>query len=182
MEDAMVINKGSYERGFAHASVYKSEFIDLANIARERSQVPLLFGCSPKDEKVTSGKLDIDGFPLIGTYLEEGSPYYRYYLSVVIAVIEWLLIYYTSYYYRSAKAGEYSFGCVRLSVHSTHPLLQMGLCGFVLIQKGFMSHKYVSTVVFVGGGGEQGRKIKYKHDLIFSIIMATLKCFMDRFM
>ena len=25
MEDAMVINKASYERGFAHASVYKSE-------------------------------------------------------------------------------------------------------------------------------------------------------------
>ena len=25
MEDAMVINKGSYERGFGHASVYKSE-------------------------------------------------------------------------------------------------------------------------------------------------------------
>ena len=27
MEDAMVINKGSYERGFGHASVYKSEVI-----------------------------------------------------------------------------------------------------------------------------------------------------------
>ena len=25
MEDAMIINKGSYERGFAHGSVYKSE-------------------------------------------------------------------------------------------------------------------------------------------------------------
>ena len=25
MEDAMVLNKASYERGFAHGSVYKSE-------------------------------------------------------------------------------------------------------------------------------------------------------------
>ena len=25
MEDAMIINKGSYDRGFAHGSVYKSE-------------------------------------------------------------------------------------------------------------------------------------------------------------
>ena len=27
MEDAMIINKGSYERGFAHGSIYKSEVI-----------------------------------------------------------------------------------------------------------------------------------------------------------
>jgi DNA-directed RNA polymerase beta subunit len=25
MEDAMILNKGSYERGFAHASVYKTK-------------------------------------------------------------------------------------------------------------------------------------------------------------
>ena len=25
MEDAMILNKASFERGFAHASVYKSE-------------------------------------------------------------------------------------------------------------------------------------------------------------
>ena len=29
MEDAMIINKGSMERGFAHASVYKTKTIDL---------------------------------------------------------------------------------------------------------------------------------------------------------
>ena len=27
MEDAMIINKGSYDRGFAHGSIYKSEVI-----------------------------------------------------------------------------------------------------------------------------------------------------------
>jgi DNA-directed RNA polymerase I subunit RPA2 len=32
MEDAMILNKSSYERGLAHASIYKSEFIDLAPV------------------------------------------------------------------------------------------------------------------------------------------------------
>lgn len=34
MEDAMVINRGSLQRGFAHGQVYKSEFIDLKETAR----------------------------------------------------------------------------------------------------------------------------------------------------
>lgn len=29
MEDAMILNKSSVDRGFAHASVYKTEAIDL---------------------------------------------------------------------------------------------------------------------------------------------------------
>lgn len=29
MEDAMIINKSSLERGFAHGSIYKSELIEL---------------------------------------------------------------------------------------------------------------------------------------------------------
>jgi DNA-directed RNA polymerase beta subunit len=33
MEDAMIINKASYERGFAHGSVYKSEFIELKSVS-----------------------------------------------------------------------------------------------------------------------------------------------------
>ena len=31
MEDAMILNKSSYERGFAHASVYKTKVVDLAD-------------------------------------------------------------------------------------------------------------------------------------------------------
>ena len=174
MEDAMVINKGSYERGFAHASVYKSEFIDLANIARERSQVPLLFGCSPKDEKVTSGKLDIDGFPPIGTYLEEGSPYYRYQMSVVIAAFEWRLIHYRSYIYPSGKSEGYSFGCVRRSVHSIHPLLQMGFDteSFMSLNALHINTFSVRTGSRKRGGGGGCRRIRFKISLkFFSIII-----------
>lgn len=31
MEDAMIINKSSYERGFGHGSILKAEFIDLSS-------------------------------------------------------------------------------------------------------------------------------------------------------
>ena len=31
LEDAMILNKSSYERGFAHASVYKSVCVDLVD-------------------------------------------------------------------------------------------------------------------------------------------------------
>jgi len=33
MEDAMIINKASYERGFAHGCVYKSEFFELKSVS-----------------------------------------------------------------------------------------------------------------------------------------------------
>ncbi|TPP58563.1 DNA-directed RNA polymerase subunit beta [Fasciola gigantica] len=37
MEDAMVINKGSYERGLAGACIYKSEILDLALLSKQSS-------------------------------------------------------------------------------------------------------------------------------------------------
>jgi DNA-directed RNA polymerase I subunit RPA2 len=39
MEDAMILSKSSYERGFAHASVYKTKIVDLAE-ERKRSAKP----------------------------------------------------------------------------------------------------------------------------------------------
>ncbi|XP_064648156.1 DNA-directed RNA polymerase I subunit RPA2-like [Lineus longissimus] len=76
MEDAMIINKGSYDRGFAHGCVYKSEFVDLGKLSGERSRITLMFG--NKEEEKHTGKLDADGFPPIGTYLQQGDPYYSY--------------------------------------------------------------------------------------------------------
>ena len=76
MEDAMILNKSSFERGFGHGSVYKSEFIDLKEISKERNRISLMFGCKPGDTQ-TEGKLDKDGLPPVGKYLTEGEPYYR---------------------------------------------------------------------------------------------------------
>ncbi|XP_060076797.1 DNA-directed RNA polymerase I subunit RPA2-like [Ylistrum balloti] len=80
MEDAMILNKSSFERGFGHATVHKAEIINLA--AKDRSSrgqnSSLVFGCKG-DRKVTEGKLDVDGLPYIGAYLQDGDPYYSYY-------------------------------------------------------------------------------------------------------
>lgn len=37
MEDAMVINKASYDRGLAGACIYKSEVIDLSSLSKSTS-------------------------------------------------------------------------------------------------------------------------------------------------
>ena len=81
MEDAMIINKGSMERGFAHASVYKTKTIDLmegkggsknddfGNVKRSRS------GTANKVELVEP-LLDADGLPPVGYHVTKDSPLY----------------------------------------------------------------------------------------------------------
>ncbi|XP_006499088.1 DNA-directed RNA polymerase I subunit RPA2 isoform X1 [Mus musculus] len=76
MEDAMIVNKASWERGFAHGSVYKSEFIDLSEKFKQ-GEDNLVFGVKPGDPRVMQ-KLDDDGLPFIGAKLEYGDPYYSY--------------------------------------------------------------------------------------------------------
>jgi DNA-directed RNA polymerase I subunit RPA2 len=74
MEDAMIINKQSAERGFAHASVLKAEVIDLAK--ESRSNTRLCFGLNRGDLRRTQGVLDMDGLPQPGQKLTEGTPFY----------------------------------------------------------------------------------------------------------
>uniref|UniRef100_A0A8C6CKJ1 DNA-directed RNA polymerase n=1 Tax=Moschus moschiferus TaxID=68415 RepID=A0A8C6CKJ1_MOSMO len=76
MEDAMIVNKASWERGFAHGSVYKSEFIDLSEKIKQGDD-SLVFGVKPGDPRVLQ-KLDSDGLPFIGAQLKYGEPYYSY--------------------------------------------------------------------------------------------------------
>ncbi|CAH3030121.1 unnamed protein product [Porites evermanni] len=77
MEDAMILNKASFERGFAHGTVLKCEIVDLNKIAGTGKNSSLRFGCLPNDDRV-QGFLDIDGLPPIGAKLETGNPYYCY--------------------------------------------------------------------------------------------------------
>lgn len=44
MEDAMVLNKASYERGFAHGSILKAQFVDLEPKSRGGQQSSKHFG------------------------------------------------------------------------------------------------------------------------------------------
>ncbi|XP_056147327.1 DNA-directed RNA polymerase I subunit RPA2 [Lampris incognitus] len=73
MEDAMILNKSSWERGFAHGSVYKTELVDLADKAKGDDGI--VFGTKSGDPKVNN-KLDPDGLPPIGTVLRNGDPFY----------------------------------------------------------------------------------------------------------
>uniref|UniRef100_A0A2C9JZV8 DNA-directed RNA polymerase subunit beta n=1 Tax=Biomphalaria glabrata TaxID=6526 RepID=A0A2C9JZV8_BIOGL len=75
MEDAMILNKSSYERGFAHGSIVKSEDVDLRGISREHGAKTFVFACVPSE---STGSLDVDGLPPIGTKLTNGDPYYSY--------------------------------------------------------------------------------------------------------
>ncbi|GLH02551.1 DNA-directed RNA polymerase I subunit RPA2 [Gryllus bimaculatus] len=74
MEDAMVINKGSFQRGFAHGSVYKSHIVPLPTKGS-------YFGLNPQLEVNSEIRrhLDADGLPHVGTRLTNEQPLCSYY-------------------------------------------------------------------------------------------------------
>merc|ERR550519_1852183 len=83
MEDAMIINKMSFERGFCAGMIYKAEFIDLREKAGKRKgdksdDCGLMF-CRDPVRKDLEAFLDPDGLPFPGGKLEEGDPFYCYY-------------------------------------------------------------------------------------------------------
>jgi DNA-directed RNA polymerase I subunit RPA2 len=73
MEDAMIINKSAYERGFAHGAVYKSFIKELNEVqgssgsakSRYRMMNPKKYREDAKVELKEKG-LDNDGLPFIG--------------------------------------------------------------------------------------------------------------------
>jgi DNA-directed RNA polymerase I subunit RPA2 len=72
MEDAMILNKSSYERGFGHACVYKSFSYDLnEQSGMKKSRFKLMI--HSKTNKNIDG-IDRDGVPHIGSYVKKGSP------------------------------------------------------------------------------------------------------------
>ncbi|KRT81951.1 hypothetical protein AMK59_5805, partial [Oryctes borbonicus] len=73
MEDAMIINKCSEERGLAHGSIYKSEFVELDQ--------PNSYFCRDPSQEQLVDKLDTDGLPYVGRKITEGEPLYCFYNS-----------------------------------------------------------------------------------------------------
>nr|XP_049705176.1 DNA-directed RNA polymerase I subunit RPA2 [Helicoverpa armigera] len=71
MEDAMIINKSSYERGFAAGSVYKADFIELAH--------PASYFCRDPSKPDLGKHIDDDGLPAVGARVKPEDPFYSFY-------------------------------------------------------------------------------------------------------
>ena len=72
----MVLNKMSFERGFAHGVVYSTEIVDL-NEKAFGSSASKIFSLDPKLSYL-SATLDADGLPFPGSLINPGEPYYCY--------------------------------------------------------------------------------------------------------
>ncbi|XP_022862473.1 DNA-directed RNA polymerase I subunit 2 [Olea europaea var. sylvestris] len=85
MEDAMVLNKSSVDRGMCHGYIYQTETIDLneQGIKADRSQ--RTFGRSNLD-KSSHQFIDIDGLPYVGQRINPNDPFYSIYDEVTSKV------------------------------------------------------------------------------------------------
>jgi DNA-directed RNA polymerase I subunit RPA2 len=87
MEDAMILNKSSYERGFGHASVYKTKTVDLKEEASHSGGGKFRFSNVKKpkpdadgdgDNELIADTIGVDGLPQVGQWVSEGDPLYTY--------------------------------------------------------------------------------------------------------
>lgn len=78
MEDAMILNKGSMERGFCHALVYKTKIVDAApQSARGFESRNYIFNNRTSGGDKIVKELGLDGLPAIGTKMTKDTPLYR---------------------------------------------------------------------------------------------------------
>ncbi|GAV81142.1 RNA_pol_Rpb2_6 domain-containing protein/RNA_pol_Rpb2_7 domain-containing protein/RNA_pol_Rpb2_2 domain-containing protein/RNA_pol_Rpb2_1 domain-containing protein/RNA_pol_Rpb2_3 domain-containing protein/RNA_pol_Rpa2_4 domain-containing protein [Cephalotus follicularis] len=73
MEDAMILNKSSVERGMCHGQIYQTETIDLSEMGRS-SQGKRIFKRN-NDDKSLHSLIDSDGLPYIGQMIHPNEPY-----------------------------------------------------------------------------------------------------------
>jgi DNA-directed RNA polymerase I subunit RPA2 len=98
MEDAMIVNKMSYERGFGHGSLYLNVTVDLNDFKRRGEPLTYRFGnlrdtggppspppgaeteegADADAERLYEKKLGVDGFPSIGQTVLQGEPLCAY--------------------------------------------------------------------------------------------------------
>lgn len=79
MDDAMIINKSSHERGFGDGVIYKTKVYELnerSRSSRSKTEIKSLFGFAEGDPNIAPEalkNLDSDGLPAVGTKVGEGS-------------------------------------------------------------------------------------------------------------
>jgi DNA-directed RNA polymerase I subunit RPA2 len=88
MEDASILSRSSFERGYGYGTIYKGEWIDLEEHRRRGEPISHFFGffAEGSNEPGLSSKsfeealefLDWDGLPQVGVRLTNGDPFYSY--------------------------------------------------------------------------------------------------------
>ncbi|KAI4382946.1 hypothetical protein MLD38_008837 [Melastoma candidum] len=81
MEDAMILNKSSVERGMFHGQIYETETIDLSDTKGKFGQGNGIFRRS-NTNKSARACVDSDGLPYVGQILRPKDPYYSIYDEV----------------------------------------------------------------------------------------------------
>ncbi|KAL8171002.1 hypothetical protein V2J09_022806 [Rumex salicifolius] len=74
MEDAMILNKSSVDRGMCHAQIYQTETIDLTAEGSRSTRANKSFRRSTLDKSVQR-LIDVDGLPYVGQTIQPGEPY-----------------------------------------------------------------------------------------------------------
>ncbi|XP_062174950.1 DNA-directed RNA polymerase I subunit 2 [Alnus glutinosa] len=74
MEDAMILNKSSVERGMCHGQIYQTETIDLSNQSNRSERSQRIFRRSNVDKSMHS-LIDSDGLPYVGQMIRPNEPY-----------------------------------------------------------------------------------------------------------
>ncbi|KAJ0045240.1 hypothetical protein Pint_06132 [Pistacia integerrima] len=74
MEDAMILNKSSVDRGMCHGQIYQTETIDLADDGSRSDRSQRAFRRN-RDNKSMHSVIDSDGLPYVGQLIHPGEPY-----------------------------------------------------------------------------------------------------------
>nr|XP_028963223.1 DNA-directed RNA polymerase I subunit 2 [Malus domestica] len=75
MEDAMILNKSSVERGMFHGHIYQTETIDLSDQKKRSDNTPTYFKKSNVDKNPL---IDSDGLPHVGQTIKPYEEYYSF--------------------------------------------------------------------------------------------------------
>jgi DNA-directed RNA polymerase I subunit RPA2 len=81
MEDAMILNKSSVDRGLCHGHIYKTDTIDLTESRSDSANSVRTFRRSRLD-KFGDSFIDADGLPYVGQTIKPGQPYCTIYNEV----------------------------------------------------------------------------------------------------
>ncbi|KAL5564528.1 hypothetical protein UlMin_027692, partial [Ulmus minor] len=85
MEDAMILNKSSVDRGMFRGQIYQTETIDLTDQSNRSDRNQTMFRRSNVDKSMSSS-IDSDGLPYVGQTIQPNEPFCSIYNEVTGAI------------------------------------------------------------------------------------------------